>query len=213
MKVLVTGFDPFGGEKINPAFEVIKQLRDSINGVEVIKLQVPTAFHSSVKLTVEKIVEIKPDYVLCIGQAGGRFDISVEKVAINLNDARIPDNLGQQPIDTAIDENGETAYFSTLPVKAIVNAIRNENIPASLSYTAGTYVCNHLMYGVLNYVHKNHLNIKAGFIHIPYLFQQVVNKPSTAAMDINTLVKAIETAIGTMISNKEDTSHAEGTIC
>jgi len=213
MKILVTGFDPFGGEKINPAFEVIKRLNDSINDVEVIKLQVPTAFYSSVKLTIEKLIEIKPDFILSIGQAGGRFDISVEKVAINLNDARIADNLGQQPIDSAIDKNGDTAYFSTLPVKAIVQAIRNENIPASLSYTAGTYVCNHLMYGVLNYIHKNNLNIKAGFIHIPYLLEQVVSKPSTAGMDIDTLVKAVHIAIETIISNKEDISNAEGTVC
>jgi len=213
MKILITGFDPFGGEKINPAFEVIKGLADSINGVEVVKLQVPTAFYSSVELTIKKIEEVKPDFVLSIGQAGGRFDISVEKVAINLNDARIADNLGQQPIDTVIDENGDTAYFSTLPVKAIVQAIRNTNIPASLSYTAGTYVCNHLMYGVLNYIHKNNLNIKAGFIHIPYLLEQVVNKPSTAGMDITTLVNAIETAIKIIISNKEDIFSKEGTIC
>lgn len=213
MKILVTGFDPFGGEKINPAFEVIKSLNASVNSVEIIKLQVPTAFYSSVELTINKIEELKPDFVLCIGQAGGRYDISVEKVAINLNDARIPDNLGQQPIDTCIDEAGQNAYFSTLPVKAIVQAIRKENIPASVSYTAGTYVCNHLMYGVLNYIHKNNLKIKAGFIHIPYLLEQVVNKPSTAAMDINVLVKAIETAIIAITSYKEDISINGGTIC
>jgi len=213
MKILVTGFDPFGGEKINPAFEVIKQLPNSINNAEVIKLEIPTAFYSSVELTIDKIKEVNPDFVLSIGQAGGRFDISVEKLAINLNDARIPDNSGQQPIDAIIDENGDTAYFSTLPVKAIVQAIRNVNIPASLSYTAGTYVCNHLMYGVLNYIHKNNLNIKAGFIHIPYLLEQVVNKPSTAAMDINTLVKAIEVAIKTIVNSKEDISITGGAIC
>ena len=213
MKILVTGFDPFGGEKINPAFEVIKQLPDLISNVEVIKLQIPTAFYSSIELTIDKIKEVHPDFVLNIGQAGGRFDISVEKLAINLSDARIPDNMGQQPIDAAIDENGDTAYFSTLPVKAIVQEIRNVNIPASLSYTAGTYVCNHLMYGVLNYIHKNNLNIKAGFIHIPYLLEQVVNKPSTAAMDINTLVKAIEVAIKTIVNSKEDISITGGAIC
>lgn len=213
MKILVTGFDPFGGESINPAFEVIKKLKDEIAGAEVIKLQVPTAFNKSVEKTVEKVVEIKPDFVLNIGQAGGRSDITVERVAINMNDARIPDNLNQQPIDEVIDAEGEAAYFATIPVKAIVQSIREKNIPASVSNTAGTYVCNHLMYGTLNYIHKNNLNTKAGFIHIPFLFQQVIKKPNTAAMELDTMVQAIEAAIETIVTTENDIKKAEGTEC
>lgn len=213
MKILVTGFDPFGGESINPAFEVIKKLKDEIAGAEVIKLQVPTAFNKSVEKTVEKVAEIKPDFVLNIGQAGGRSDITVERVAININDARIPDNLNQQPIDEVIDAEGEAAYFATIPVKAIVQSIREKNIPASVSNTAGTYVCNHLMYGTLNYIHKNNLNTKAGFIHIPFLFQQVIKKPNTAAMELDTMVQAIEAAIETIVTTENDIKKAEGTEC
>lgn len=213
MKILVTGFDPFGGESINPAFEVIKKLKDEIAGAEVIKLQVPTAFNKSVEKTAEKVAEIKPDFVLNIGQAGGRSDITVERVAINMNDARIPDNLNQQPIDEVIDAEGEAAYFATIPVKAIVQSIREKNIPASVSNTAGTYVCNHLMYGTLNYIHKNNLNTKAGFIHIPFLFQQVINKPNTAAMELDTMVQAIEAAIETIVTTENDIKKAEGTEC
>ncbi len=213
MRILVTGFDPFGGEKINPAFEVIKKLRDSIEGAEVVKLQIPTAFYSSTNKIVEKINEVNPDVVLMIGQAGGRFDITAERVGINVDDARIPDNESQQPIDKPIDPEGLPAHFATIPIKAIVQEIRSKNIPASVSNTAGTYVCNHIMYGILNYIHKNKLNIKGGFIHIPFLLEQVITKPNTPAMSLETMVEAIETAIETIVKNDKDISITGGTEC
>ncbi|OOM79758.1 pyrrolidone-carboxylate peptidase [Clostridium puniceum] len=203
MKILVTGFDPFGGESINPAYEVVKRLKDNIAGAEIIKLQIPTAFNKSTEIIVKNIEEINPDYVLSIGQAGGRFDITVERIAINIDDARIPDNLNQQPIDKKIDENGESAYFATIPVKEIVNSINSKNIPASISNSAGTYVCNHVMYSILNYAHKNDLNIQSGFIHIPFLFEQVMNKKNTPAMDLDSMITAIETAIEVIIFQKK----------
>jgi len=206
MKVLVTAFDPFGGENINPSYEVLKRLKDNIEGAEIIKLQVPTVFYLSVEKVIEKIKEVNPNVVLSIGQAGGRYDISVERIAINIDDARIPDNINQQPIDTPIDPEGNAAYFATIPIKAIVEGIRKENIPASVSNSAGTYVCNHLMYGILNYIHKNNLNIKAGFIHIPYVPAQVVNKPNTPSMSLEDMVKAIEIAIGVIVKNSMDTT-------
>lgn len=213
MKILVTGFDPFGGEKINPAYEVVKNLKDNIAGAEIVKLQVPTAFYKSIECTVKKMEEVKPDFVLNIGQAGGRYGITAERVAINIDDARIPDNLAQQPVDTKINENGENAYFATIPIKAIVAAVKAKNIPSSVSYSAGTYVCNHLMYGVLDYININKLNIKAGFIHIPFLFQQVINKPNTPGMDLDTMVEAIETAIEVIVTTKEDIKESQGNIC
>jgi pyroglutamyl-peptidase len=213
MKILVTGFDPFGGESINPAYEIVKRLRTNIAGAEVIKLQVPTAFNASIKKAVEKVDEVKPDFVLNIGQAGGRSGITVERVAINVNDARIPDNLNQKPIDTKIDEDGKNAYFASIPIKSIVQNIKKKNIPASVSDSAGTYVCNHLMYGVLNHISKNKLSIKAGFIHIPFLFEQVIDKPNTPAMDINTMVEAIETAIETIVTTNTDIKESQGNIC
>lgn len=203
MKILVTGFDPFGGESINPAYEVVKRLKDNIAGAEVIKLQIPTAFNKSTEMIIKKVEEINPDCVLSIGQAGGRYDITIERIAINIDDARIPDNLNQQPIDKKIDENGETAYFATIPVKEIVSSISSKNIPASISNSAGTYVCNHVMYSILNYARKNNLNIQSGFIHIPFLFEQVMDKKNTPAMDLNSMVTGIETAIEVIVSNKK----------
>lgn len=201
-KILVTGFDAFGGEKVNPASKVLKNLKDKIRETQVIKLEVPTVFGKSINAVVKKIDEIKPDFVLCIGQAGGRYKITVERVAINMDDASIPDNAKNLPIDQLIDNKGETAYFTTIPVKAIVEAIKKENIPAEISNSAGTYVCNHLLYGVLNHIHKNNLKIKAGFIHIPFLPEQVLKKPNTPYMTLEMMIKSIETAIKVIVSQK-----------
>ena len=146
MKILVTGFDPFGGEPTNPAIESVKRIDDNIEGAEIIKLEIPTVFHKAADVVEAKIKEVKPDVVLSIGQAGGRYGIAVERVAINQDDARIEDNEGNQPIDVAIREDGAPAYFSTLPIKAMVEEIKKENLPANVSNTAGTFVCNHIMY-------------------------------------------------------------------
>lgn len=212
MKVLVTGFDPFGGEKINPALEVIKQLRNNIGGAEIVKMEIPTVFGKSIDAVAKAIDEIKPDFILSIGQAGGAFAITVERVAINENDARIPDNEGNQPIDTPIDPEGENAYFATIPIKAIVQSIKEKQIPAQVSNSAGTFVCNHLMYGVLNYIARNKLNIKAGFMHIPFLTEQAVSRTNVPCMSLNTMVEAIETAIEVIVSRKEDIKAAGGQI-
>lgn len=213
MKILVTGFDPFGGEKINPAFEVVKKLKDSIEGADIVKLQIPTAFYSSINKIIEKINEVNPSVVLMIGQAGGRFDVTIERVGINVDDARIPDNENQQPVDNPIDPEGLPAHFATIPIKAIVQEIRTKNIPASVSNTAGTYVCNHVMYGILNHIYKNKLNMKAGFIHIPFLLEQVIAKPNTPAMSLETMVAAIEAAIAAIVKNDKDINVTEGTVC
>lgn len=200
MKILVTGFDPFGGEKVNPAFEVIKKLSSNIAGAQVIKLEVPTVFKKSIEL-VERIIEKEnPDIVLCIGQAGGRASISIERIAINIDDARIPDNENNQPVDLSIDSEGLPAHFATIPIKSIAKAIKRQNIPASISDSAGTFVCNHIMYGILNYIYKNNLDVKAGFIHIPFLPEQVLDKTSMPSMSLDTMVKAIETAIITIVT-------------
>ena len=195
MKVLVTGFEPFGGEKVNPALEAIKLLPKEINGAQVVVRELPTVFRKSLDVLFSEIEKENPDVVICVGQAGGRFAISVERVAINVDDARIPDNEGNQPIDQPIFPDGENAYFSTLPIKRIVEAIKKEKIPAEVSNTAGTYVCNHVMYGVLYYASKKRPHMKAGFIHVPYLFEQVVDKKNTPAMGLNEIVKALTVAI------------------
>ncbi len=195
MKVLVTGFDPFGGEKLNPALEAIKSLPSEIQGAEVRWLEVPTVFYKSAKILEEEIRIYQPDIVLCIGQAGGRKGLTPERVAINQDDARIQDNEGNQPIDRPIQLDGPPAYFSSLPIKAMVQAIKEEGLPASVSNTAGTFVCNHLMYQVLYLVEKEFPTIKAGFMHIPYMAEQVIDKPNTPAMDLVDIVRGIEAAI------------------
>lgn len=211
MKILVTGFDPFGGEPTNPAIESVKRIDDNIEGAEIIKLEIPTVFHKAADVVEEKIKEVKPDVVLSIGQAGGRYGIAVERVAINQDDARIEDNEGKQPIDVAIREDGAPAYFSTLPIKAMVEEIKKENLPASVSNTAGTFVCNHIMYQDL-YLAEKYGNIKAGFIHVPFLTEQVVDKKDTASMSLEDIVKGLNAAIRAIVkySDKEDLSVTGG---
>ncbi|MBM0046908.1 pyroglutamyl-peptidase I [Anaerococcus sp. mt242] len=205
MKILVTGFDPFGGEPTNPAIESVKRIDDNIEGAEIIKLEIPTVFHKAADVVEEKIKEVKPDVVLSIGQAGGRYGITVERVAINEDDARIEDNEGNQPIDVKIREDGAPAYFSTLPIKAMVEEIKKEKLPASVSNTAGTFVCNHIMYQDL-YLAEKYGNIKAGFIHVPFLTEQVVDKKDTASMSLEDIVKGLNAAIRAIVKydNKED---------
>ncbi|MDD6905546.1 MAG: pyroglutamyl-peptidase I [Finegoldia magna] len=204
MKILVSGFDPFGGEKINPAIESVKLLPDSIKGNEIIKIEIPTVIGKSVDKLKEKIKEVKPDVVISVGQAGGREDITVERVAINVDDCRIKDNEGNQPIDEKIAEDGPDAYLLTLPIKAMVENIKSANIPASVSNTAGTFICNHVAYGMAHLRATEYLNMRTGFIHIPFLPEQVLDKPHTASMNLDTIVKALEKAIEAVIDNDED---------
>ena len=208
-KLLLTAFTPFDGEKINPALEAVKLVKDKIGNLEIVKLEVPTVFGKSIDTVREAIEREKPDFVLSIGQAGGRAEITPERVAINLNDARIPDNEGNQPIDEPIFPDGENAYFSTLPVKAMVEAIRKEGLPSSLSNSAGTYVCNHLMYGVLYYLDKRPV-IKAGFIHVPYIPEQTKNKKEMPALELSEIVRGLEAAITAIAINGTDKKLAYG---
>lgn len=203
MKILVTGFDPFGGEKVNPALEAVKSLPSVIHGAEIRWVEIPTVFYKSAEVLEAEIVLYQPDVVLCIGQAGGRASLTPERVAINQDDARIPDNQGNQPIDTPIRKDGEAAYFSTLPIKAMVQAIKEVGLPATVSNTAGTFVCNHLMYQALYLADKKFPNMRAGFMHIPYMTEQVINKPNTASMNLVDIVKGIEAAIGAIVDYKD----------
>ncbi|MCI3027949.1 MAG: pyroglutamyl-peptidase I [Desemzia incerta] len=214
MKILVTGFDPFGGEKINPALEAVKGLADTIKGAEIKKLEIPTVFNKSAEVVQKAIEEFQPDYVLNIGQAGGRYEISPERVAINVDDARIADNEGNQPIDAPIKEDGDAAYFTQLPVKAMVTAIKNAGIPGAVSNTAGTFVCNHIMYQVQYMIHTNFPKIKGGFIHVPYIPEQVVNKPGQPAMSLSDMTKGLTAAIEAVVEfdGKEDLKQVGGAI-
>ena len=210
MKIIVTGFDPFGGEKINPSIECVKALPE-IEGVELIRLELPTVFKESAKRLNEVINDVKPDAVLSVGQAGGRAGITMERIAINVNDARIPDNISQQPIDEEIQVEGEAAYFSTLPIKRIVKAIREAGISAEVSNSAGTFVCNHIMYQALFAATKADKPFKAGFMHIPFIPEQTTDKPS---LSLDKSTKALQIAIETIRDyiNDEDIKVQEGAI-
>lgn len=204
MKVLITGFDPFGGESINPAWEAVKMMKDEIANAEIIKMQIPTVVGKSIEKIHEKMKEVTPDLVLSIGQAGGRFGVTPERVAINVTDARIPDNEGNQPIDEPIFADGPAAYFSSLPVKAMVQAVKDAGYPSVLSNSAGTYICNHVMYGILYYIDKEFPAVRGGFIHVPYAASQVVNKPGTPSMAIADITASLEAAVKAAVENIQD---------
>lgn len=214
MKILITGFDAFGGEKINPASLILDKIGDEIDGHKMEKLLIPTKFVGSADILEKKIAQTRPDIIISLGQAGGRSEITVERVAINIADASIADNDGKMPIDEKIRWDGENAYFSTLPIKAIVENLRKEEIPASVSNSAGTYVCNFIMYNDLYFADK-YKNISAGFIHVPYLPAQVLDKRNMASMSLENMVKAVDIIIKTSIAykGKEDLAKAEGRIC
>lgn len=210
MKAILTGFDPFGGEKVNPAFEAIKLLPDVIEGCQLVKVEIPTVFYKSLGVLEEVIRKEKPDFVICVGQAGGRFNITPEAVAVNKNEARIPDNEGNQPGDEKIKPDGPNAYFSSLPNKAIIKALHEAGIPAQMSFTAGTYVCNHLFYGLMYMVEKEFPHMRGGFIHVPFSSEQAVTKPNTPHMKLEEIARGLAVAVAATVNNKEDMVLAVG---
>ncbi len=212
MKVLITGFDPFGDQPINPAYEAVKQLTDEIAGAQVIKLEIPTVDKKGLAAVIKAIEEYQPDYVINVGQAGGRFNISPEKVAINFNNFRIKDNEGNQPLNEAISNTGDTAYFTTLPVNKMVVDMQAAGIPSTVSYTAGTFVCNQVMYGVLDYIAQNKLPIKAGFIHIPYMMEQACKINNVPSLSLDVLTKGLEICINACVTTSDDVKGAFGEI-
>ena len=212
MKILITGFDPFGGESVNPALEAVKLMKDEIAGAKIVKLEIPTVFHKSVEKIHETMKAEKPDVVLSIGQAGGRFGVTPERVAINVDDARIKDNEGNQPVDVPVFANGAPAYFSSLPVKAMVEAIKAKGLPASLSNSAGTFVCNHVMYGVLYYIDKEFPGVRGRFIHVPFITNQVVTKPNMPSMALADITEALEAAVEAIVKNEKDIQAVGGEI-
>lgn len=187
-KLLITGFEPFGGESINPSWEAVCRLPDEINGYALTKICIPVVFGDAAKAVMDQTRLLNPDVILCIGQAGGREAVTPELVGINLRYASIPDNNGNQPKDMRIIDGGADAYFSTLPVRKMADAISAIGLPSRVSYSAGAYVCNDLLYTLLAvYDGKT----RVGFIHIPYCTEQ--NK--TPAMKLDDAVRALTVAI------------------
>ena len=194
MKILLTAFDPFGAESVNPASLAVAQVT-APQGIELIKLEVPTVFGESIRIAAESIEVHRPHVVLCIGQAGGRSAVTPERVAINLMDAAMADNRGLIPVDQPVIPGGENALFSTVPVKAMVSAIRAAGVPAQLSNTAGTFVCNQLLYGVLHLCKEKYPDTRAGFIHVPFLPQQVENRPGVPSLPLSQMVAALQAVL------------------
>ncbi len=201
MKILLTAFEPFGGEGINPALEAVNLVSGQIAGAQIMKLTVPTVFGLAAHVVTEAIRSHRPQAVVCVGQAGGRVAITVERVAINIEDASIPDNAGITPVDRPVIQSAPAAYFSTLPIKAMVKAIREIGLPVSVSNTAGTFVCNHLMYGVLHLLGNEFPGTMGGFIHVPYLAEQAAQKAEPAfGMALQDIIRGLEAALDAVVT-------------
>lgn len=212
MKVLISAFEPFGAETINPAQRAVAALPDVVAGATICRCDVPVVFGTAIDVVTAAIDEQHPDAVVCVGQAGGRAGITPERVAINVDDAAIPDNAGQQPPGHPVVVDAPPAYFSTLPVKAMVRAITDTGLPASLSNSAGTFVCNHLMFGALHHLALAGSPARAGFIHVPFLPEQVIDRPGTPAMVASDITRGLEAAIRAIVECTEDLDVPAGSI-
>ena len=186
--LLITGFDPFGGESVNPSWLAVSKLPDAIGNYTVHKMVIPTVFGKAAEKVLEKAVEIRPDLILCIGQAGGRNAVTPERIAVNIRDARIPDNAGNQPRGEFVVFDGPAAYFATVPVTTMAEAIRNAHIPATVSNSAGAFVCNDVLYTLLHHYHGS--STRVGFIHVPYLPEQ-----GTPSLPLEQTVAALIAAV------------------
>jgi len=204
MKILLTGFQPFGGEKINPSFEILKLLPDKVDNHEIIKRELPCSYKDSIKVLETLLESEKPNVVLSLGQAGGSFGLRVEKVGLNLRDANAPDNDGHQASHEEIFDDGDIAYYSTLPVKAMVKEIIENHVPASVSYSAGSYVCNNVLYALLYLSIKRYKHMRCGFIHVPYFSEQVAGKRAAYYMAPVEMARGLEAAIRAIIENETD---------
>lgn len=192
--ILLTGFEPFGGERVNPSWELARALNGEVMaGARVVAVQLSCRFGVALTQLDEALARVRPVLALAVGQAGGRCDLSLERVAINVDDARIPDNAGAQPIDEPVVADGPAAYFSTLPIKAMVAGLRAAGYPASVSQTAGTFVCNHVFYGLQH--HLAGQGVRSGFMHIPYLPEQAAEHPGAASLPLDTLLAATRLAL------------------
>ena len=208
MKILITGFEPFNGSAVNPSQQIVQRLT-APDGVDLVKAVLPVEFGQTTAQLQALFAEHQPDVVLSVGQAGGRAEISVERVAINIDNVKssngskmLPDNAGDTPVDEPIVPDGPAAYFSTLPLWEIVGAIQEKGIPAAISNTAGTYVCNHVMYITLHQAATKYPHMKAGFIHVPFLPEQIAHREDThrlAAMPIEDMVKAVQAALNVLM--------------
>ncbi|MFC5910309.1 pyroglutamyl-peptidase I [Streptacidiphilus monticola] len=211
-RVLLTGFEPFGGESVNPSWQAVERVAATPPpGLDVHALLLPCAFDVSLDVLREAVARLGPDLVVCTGQAGGRPDVTPERVAINLDDARIPDNTGFQPVDREVVPGGPAAYFSTLPVKACVAAIRAAGLPASVSHTAGTFVCNHVAYGLAHLLATEYPTVRGGFVHLPYAPEQVTARQQPS-LPVAASAEALRVLLSAAAAAATDLPVSEGAI-
>ncbi len=195
MKIMITGFEPFGGETVNPSWEAVKRLPDVIAGAQICRVQVPVVRYQALECIKANVSFFRPDAVISVGQAGGRKEITPERIGINCDDYGIADNAGNKPFDEKIFADGPDAYFATLPVHAMTDAIKARGIPAAISNSAGTYVCNHVLYGTRYFLQKEHPEIISGFIHVPFMTEQVAERPGTSALSLEQITEGLEAAV------------------
>jgi pyroglutamyl-peptidase len=210
--VLLTGFDPFDGAAINPSWEAVRRLDGwTGEGFRVEVRELPCVFGDAAQALRGVVDALRPDLVIAVGQAGGRPEISIERIAINVDDARIPDNAGRQPVDLPIVAGGPAAYFTTLPIKAMAAAIRARGIKAGVSQTAGTFVCNHVFYALMHHLRERGQAVKAGFIHVPFLPEQAAAWPTpTPDMALEDIVTALRVAVEVALATDADVAEAGG---
>ncbi|HEX2082687.1 MAG TPA: pyroglutamyl-peptidase I [Xanthomonadaceae bacterium] len=207
--VLLTGFAPFEAEAVNPSWQVVSALKGRrIAGHRVVARELPTEFGASLRMLRHAIREARPRLVLCVGLAGTRSRISLERVAINVDDARIPDNAGRQPVDVPVVRGGPAAYFSTLPIKAMLAALREAGIPVEVSQSAGTFVCNHVFYGLMHALRRRPA-IRAGFVHVPWPAAHAA-RDMELRPSFEQIVRGLRIAVATALATGEDARIAAG---
>ena len=212
MKALVTGFEPFGGDGINPSFEALRLLPPRCGAMSIATKALPVVYGAALSALREAIAAAAPDIVLCVGLAGGRGELSLERVAINIDDARIPDNDGNQPIDRPVIAGGPAAYFATLPIKAAVAALREAGLPAAVSNSAGTFLCNHVFYGLMHEAGRHRGRFRGGFLHVPYLPSQAARVPSAPSMALEQIVEGIAIILEVAAARADDLAVSEGAL-
>jgi pyroglutamyl-peptidase len=210
MRALVTGFEPFDSDTVNPSSAALALLPRGIGALAVRTQVLPCVFGQALTVLREAVASIKPEIVLCVGLAGGRAELSLERVAINVDDARIPDNDGNRPIDAPVIAEGPPAYFSGLPIKAAVAELRRAGLPAAVSNSAGTFVCNHTFYGVMHLAAEQ--GFRAGFLHVPYLPEQAARHPGAPSMALADIARGIEIILSVAAGRVHDIVAAEGAL-
>jgi pyroglutamyl-peptidase len=210
-RILLTGFEPFGGDQINPSWEIAKAMNgQKIAGVSIVARMLPCAFGEALKVLQQSIAQVNPDLVLALGQAGGRSDFSIERIAINIDDARIADNAGARPIDLPVVDGAPAAYFSTLPIKTMVAGLRAAGHPASVSQTAGTFVCNHVFFGLQHALHGS--GVRSGFMHLPLLPAQAAKLAGQPSMALDQMLAGVRLALELAWPMVADRRESAGTI-